>query len=146
MNARRQGAVVYWIAPMSRLFSREEADAMLPYVAPLLWQARELKQEHDQHAKRLEELQVQAKGNGHGIDVDVQRARAAQQQAAIGINALVAQVKEKDVEVKDVDLGLIDFRSEREGRVVYLCWKLGEERVDWWHELDTGYASRQRLD
>ncbi|MGH7488523.1 MAG: DUF2203 domain-containing protein [bacterium] len=48
-------------------------------------------------------------------------------------------------ELKGVDEGLIDFPSEREGQTVYLCWKLGEERIEWWHELDTGFAGRQRL-
>ena len=43
-------------------------------------------------------------------------------------------------------MGLADLRRERERREVYLCWKLGEERVSFWHELHTGYASRQPLD
>jgi hypothetical protein len=62
------------------------------------------------------------------------------------INALIERVKAMGAEVKDLDLGLIDFRAQKDGRVVYLCWKLGEERVEWWHELNTGYASRERLD
>lgn len=131
---------------MSRLFTREEADNLLPHIAPLLWQARELKKEHDGHAAKIEALQTQAKSNGHGIDVELARARTGQQQAAMAINGLIERVKAQGAEVKDVDMGLIDFRSQKDGRVVYLCWKLGEERVEWWHELNTGYASRERLD
>lgn len=131
---------------MSRLFTREEADNILPHIAPLLWQARELKKQHDECAAQTEALQAQAKGNGHGIDVEHARARAGQQQAAMEINAIIERVKALGAEVKDVDIGLIDFRAQKDGRVVYLCWKLGEERVEWWHELNTGYASRERLD
>ncbi len=131
---------------MSRLFTREEADEILPHIAPLLWQGRGLKQEHDACVKRLEEIEQQAKGNGHGTDVEAASARSRQQQAVVAINEIIERVKKMDIEVKDLDIGLIDFRSEKDGRVVYLCWKLGEEKVEWWHELDTGYASRQPLD
>jgi hypothetical protein len=50
------------------------------------------------------------------------------------------------IELKDPEQGLIDFRSIREGREVYLCWKLGEERVSHWHEIDAGFAGRQALE
>jgi hypothetical protein len=131
---------------MSRTFTREEADGLLPHIAPLLWQARELKKKHDECVAQVEALQAQAKGNGHGIDVELVRARSGQQQSAVEINAIIERVKAMGAEVKDIEMGLIDFRHEKDGRVVYLCWKLGEERVEWWHELNTGFASRQRLD
>ena len=50
------------------------------------------------------------------------------------------------VEVKDLDTGLCDFTAHRDGRDVLLCWRLGEKRVGWWHELHTGVAGRQPLD
>jgi hypothetical protein len=50
------------------------------------------------------------------------------------------------VELKDYVQGLVDFPAEREGRVVYLCWRLGEPAVEFWHEVDAGYTGRQRLD
>ena len=49
-------------------------------------------------------------------------------------------------ELKDIEQGLIDFRTEREGREVYLCWKLGEPDIRWWHELDAGFAGRRPLE
>jgi hypothetical protein len=119
---------------------------MLAEIAPLLWKARQLKQEHDEFASELLALQNQAKGNGHGIDADLARARSGQQQAALGINGIIERVNKMGVEVKDVDMGLVDFRSNLNGREVYLCWKLGEEHIAFWHDLDTGYASRQPLD
>lgn len=128
------------------LFSRDEADAMLPQVAPLLWQAQRLKQEHDEAQEELGALEVKSRGNGHGLDTEVSRARQAAQRAATAINGIIERVKTMGIEVKDLDIGLIDFPSQRDGRPVYLCWKLGEERVSWWHELHTGYAFRQPLE
>jgi hypothetical protein len=49
------------------------------------------------------------------------------------------------VEFKDYGQGLVDFPAEREGRLVYLCWRLGEPAVEFWHEVDAGYAGRQPL-
>jgi len=49
------------------------------------------------------------------------------------------------VELKDPRQGLIDFRGNRDGRVVYLCWRLGEGDIAYWHELDAGFQGRQRL-
>jgi hypothetical protein len=50
------------------------------------------------------------------------------------------------VEIKDYVQGLVDFPAERDGRVVCLCWRLGEPAVEFWHEVDAGYAGRQPLD
>jgi hypothetical protein len=47
--------------------------------------------------------------------------------------------------LKDLNLGLLDFPSLREGREVYLCWRYGEETVEYWHDTDAGYAGRQKL-
>ena len=61
------------------------------------------------------------------------------------LNDLVEELKEIGVELKDYRLGLIDFVGKHEGREIYLCWKLGEERVDHWHELHDGFAGRQPI-
>jgi hypothetical protein len=49
------------------------------------------------------------------------------------------------VVVKDVNTGLVDFPSQRDGREVFLCWRYGEERVAYWHDLDAGVAGRQEV-
>jgi hypothetical protein len=128
------------------LFSRDEAEAMLPQIAPLLWQAQRLKRDHDEAQEQLAALEAKGRGNGHGLDADVARARLAIQKAATAINGIIDRTRGMGIEVKDLDLGLVDFRSQMGDREVYLCWKLGEEHVAWWHELDTGYASRQPLE
>jgi len=48
--------------------------------------------------------------------------------------------------IKDFNAGLIDFPHEHEGRIIYLCWKLGEDDLGWWHEIDDGFAGRQPID
>jgi hypothetical protein len=129
-----------------RLFSHEEAEAMLPEIAPLMWQAQRLKQEHDRAQQELAKIELKGRGNGHSLDAEAAEVQQTIQRAAAEINAIMARVQAMDVEVKDLDLGLVDFPSQRDDRVVYLCWKLGEEGIGWWHELDSGYASRQRLE
>jgi len=56
------------------------------------------------------------------------------------------ELAELGVEFKDYVQGLVDFPAERDGRAVYLCWRLGEPAVEYWHEIDAGYAGRQPLD
>jgi hypothetical protein len=58
---------------------------------------------------------------------------------------LAVELAELGVELKDDFTGLIDFRSRMDGREVYLCWRLGEPVVAFWHELDAGFAGRQKL-
>jgi hypothetical protein len=58
---------------------------------------------------------------------------------------LVGELEDLGVELKDHNTGLIDFRSRLDGREVYLCWRLGEATVAFWHELDAGFAGRQKL-
>lgn len=128
-----------------RRFSLEEAEALLPHLAPVLWQMRELKHKHDLLERKLAELGVKMKSNGRLLDRELKETREGMEAAANEIKVLVSRVGEMGCELKDIDMGLIDFRSERDGREVYLCWKLGEERIAWWHELHSGYASRQPL-
>lgn len=56
------------------------------------------------------------------------------------------EIQELGVHLKDLDMGLCDFPYMMDGRIVYLCWKLGEQEVRWWHETTSGYGSRKPLD
>ena len=59
--------------------------------------------------------------------------------------AAVARIDALGITLRDIERGLIDFPALASGRQVWLCWELGEERVDFWHELDTGFGSRRPL-
>ena len=63
-----------------------------------------------------------------------------------GVVAPVAELNALGVEIKGLDVGLVDFPGEMEGRPVYLCWRYGEPSVSHWHELETGFSGRQPID
>jgi hypothetical protein len=75
---------------------------------------------------------------------DVQRRQIEAHGLAGRIGAALDEVAALGVEVKGVD-GLVDFRTRRDGEVVYLCWRFGEDRIAHWHDLDGGFAGRQAI-
>jgi len=130
----------------AKRFTLEDAEALLPYLAPALYQLQRVKHEHDEALQHLTALGQKTKSNGHGMDTGLAQARQTVDRTSALINGLIEKVQEMGCELKDPDTGLVDFRAERGGREVYLCWKLGEEHVAHWHELDTGFAGRQPLE
>ena len=71
---------------------------------------------------------------------------AAYINALIRLSECVNELDEIGVQLKDYERGLIDFPSLRDGRIVLLCWQLGEgDHLEWWHDVETGFAGRQRL-
>ncbi len=107
---------------------------------------RERKLEHDHLRRTAVELESKMRSNGHLLDSELRRAREGIERTAREVNEMIEQVHELGCEVKDIDMGLIDFRTEMGGKEVYLCWKLGEEHIRWWHELEAGFAARRPLD
>ena len=126
-----------------RLFTVEEASALLPRLIPILTELRAQKAALDDVRLSLARLTPAMRGNGHGAEAVELEQRIRELVTEIG--AGVHQIAEEGVEVKDLDQGLIDFPSPREGRIVYLCWHLGEDRIAFWHEVDTGFAGRRPL-
>jgi hypothetical protein len=129
-----------------RQFTRDEAERLVPRLADLLIQLQERKHDYDEHEARVAELTVKMHGNGHMLDSELHAAQASLEHAAAEVNRLVEQIHDLRCELKGIEEGLIDFRTEMHGREVYLCWKLGEDAITWWHELDTGFAGRQPLE
>lgn len=127
-----------------RLFTLEEALALLPIVRRLLQEARDLKREMEERGRELERLTQASSGNGH-LTSRVAAARRELESAVARLQARLEEIERLGVEVKGIDEGLVDFRSLREGRVVYLCYRLGEETIAYWHELESGFAGRQPL-
>jgi hypothetical protein len=94
----------------------------------------------------LDALGRQARSNGHGdMDRRLRDARSAAGKVREAIHNLLASIAEKDIEVRDVDMGLVDFPAEREGRDIWLCWRPGERAVAYWHEIDRGFRDRKPL-
>ena len=129
-----------------RLFTLEEANALLPRLNDLLFQIQESKAKHDRLEEQAEEYAEHVSSNGHVVEKKLNETRQELAQAAAAVNSLIERVNELGCEVKDMDEGLVDFRTQRDGRDVYLCWKLGEPEIRWWHERETGFAGRRPLE
>lgn len=132
----------------TRLFTIDEANELLPRIRRILSQLQEARQ-------RLQETQEQLsdrvhggpRANGHAApNSEMARLMTASEDAQSQIGAAAAAIEELGGELKDPDRGMVDFRSMRDGRVVYLCWLTEEPRVTYWHELDGGYRGRQRIE
>jgi hypothetical protein len=135
------------VPPAPRLFTLAEAEALLPTVVPILEAIRDARLELRAAEAEIGQRLAPVRGNGHHVDEGaVKRLRDQAARAAAALRRRAADLEALGVELKDPDAGLIDFRAERGGRVVYLCWRLGEPRIDWWHDLDAGFAGRQRLE
>ena len=126
-----------------KLYTVEEARALVPRLRVLLTALQVEKQQLDAALSALSELTPAMRANGHALAA-LQHERR--------ITELTASMREKimettalDIEIKDLDAGLVDFFSLRDGRVVYLCWRVDEPTVAHWHELDTGFAGRRPL-
>ena len=128
----------------SRLFTLDEALALLPTVRQLVLEIQAAKLLMEQKSAELDRIADLSGGNGH-MAADLASARHSVQAAAAELERLIGELDSIGAVLKGIDEGLIDFPSEREGRVVYLCWRLGEETIAYWHDMDTGFAGRQPL-
>jgi len=128
-----------------RVFTLDEANALLPRVRELMGRLQAAKRELDSLGAELDTLLGASESNGHASAGRVLVVREQTAKAAAALDGLLRQVQELGVEVKGIEQGLVDFPSLREGRLVYLCWQAGEDRVMYWHDLDAGFAGRQPL-
>lgn len=126
-----------------RLFDHAEASALIPVLRPLLRSLQEQKREHDELRKRLEPYSAAMRTNGHATAVAPIEGRIAELIDAM--HETVQEIQNMGVEVKDLDMGLVDFPALRDDRIVYLCWMVDEPEIAFWHDLDTGIAGREPL-
>lgn len=123
-----------------KFFSINEANEMLPIVRPKLERLRFL---HQRIAALREQAKEAASASEFGGGIE---GGAIYVQALLDIGQIAAGLAEDGVQLKDHHRGLIDFPCLRDGRIVLLCWQLGErEEIEWWHETEAGFAGRQRL-
>ena len=126
------------------LFTVAEANALLPEIVPLLMEMRARKVELDAALATLETLTPAMRLNGHAAEARAVEARI--HELSMELAAGVDHLRDQGIEIKSIDHGLIDFPSVRGGRVVFLCWRLGEgPAIRYWHEIDAGFAGRQAL-
>jgi hypothetical protein len=118
---------------VSRLYTVEEANRTLPYVRAIVGEVRE----------RYKRIQDRGQRHRDG-DSEVRAALKTEIRVqAERIHACMEELEEIGAELKDYDLGLVDFPAELEGRRILLCWKFDENEVHHWHEERDGYEGRQ---
>lgn len=126
-----------------KLFTLEQATAMLPLLRAILRDITELAENLRDRHQRLLQLQNAQMTPGHQEEMDHLVKEFERDQERMG--ELENEVRELGVELKDYFTGLVDFRALMDGREVYLCWKLDEPEITHWHELEAGFAGRRKL-
>jgi hypothetical protein len=122
-----------------RLFTPDEANAMLPILIPLIEGMLRARDELLALQPELQQALEKAIRNGNS------RVSGKALEAMNSLKEIVAEIDALGIEVKDVNRGLVDFPSLRDGEVVYLCWFFGEQEVAYWHTTESGFAGRQPL-
>jgi hypothetical protein len=133
---------------MGKRFSHAEAQSLIPQVDRLLRDALSLKIEYENAERALHDFSERIMLMG-GIVVDREKAiqeKDRRESAAGRLRAVVEEVQEIGCLIKDLDIGLIDFPTLFRGTEVYLCWKLGEPGIQFWHGVDEGFRGRKPID
>ena len=132
---------------MSKQFTLREAQSLLPQVERLMQQAMDLKLEYDSaaaaHTKLKERVHMMGGMLVNGRDAVETRAR--REASSKLLKKALEEILEIGVEIKDLDSGLIDFPTRFRGRDVYLCWKMGESDIEFWHG-EEGFRGRKPID
>ena len=129
-----------------KIFTPAEANAALPLVRAITTDLVQLSQDVIQRRQRLAVL-LAARADGP-VDLyteELQQMQDELERDAAQLEAYVEELRDLGVEPKSGPAGLIDFPCMYNGRLVFLCWQIGEPAVHFWHELDAGYAGRQEL-
>ena len=136
--------------PAPKWFTVEEADQVLPEVRDLVRVLREIQQRIRtlQEKKAVEEL-CWLKEDGTvspNARAELERLELEHRKELAEFEAALAQMDRIGAHLKDLDEGLIDFFARRNEERVFLCWKQGEDRIRWWHDLESGFAGRRPME
>ena len=130
---------------MPHYFTVNEANGALPRLRQWLTRLQTRRRRLDEVQGQLAELAVKAAANGNLLEEEVHATQREAQRLDDELNKLIAKINDLGCELEDVGQGLVDFPAMRDGREVHLCWRLGEEKVAFWHELEAGFGGRQPL-
>jgi hypothetical protein len=129
-----------------RYFTLEEANDALAELRPLAEQMVEQRRELVEAQGRRASLGAQVGANGGDLTPsDFAEADDELERAASSLARCIEQIQAAGVLIKDLDRGLLDFPSVREGEEILLCWHVGEEEIQYWHSRDEGFAGRKPL-
>ena len=131
-----------------KTFTLAEAQRLLAVLKSLLKRAMDGKQVIEEIEKELQELNHRILLSG-GLFVDVPkiaRRRAERDKAVQNTKDAMAEVEAIGVQIKDLDIGLLDFPCVVDDQIVLLCWKFGEDKIEFWHGLEEGFRGRKPID
>ena len=131
-----------------KTFTLDEAHSLLPILSSLLKRSMDGKGMIEDVEKELQDLKHRILLSG-GLLVDVPavaRRRAERDKAFQNIKDTLAEIDAIGVQVKDLDIGLLDFPCAAGDEIVLLCWKYGEERIEFWHGMEEGFQGRKPID
>ena len=132
----------------TRTFTLDEAKLLLPVLESLLRTAISGKKLMEEVDGELQELshRIFLNGGTHVDVVAIARRKAERAKAEQRAKDALAEIDSIGVQVKDIDIGLLDFPCEVDGKTVLLCWKMGENSITHWHGTDEGFAGRKLID
>jgi hypothetical protein len=124
-----------------KIFSVEEANVLLPTVRGVLLAIKRAHGRLLAYREAAKDAAKGAEGGGGGMP-----GGSRYVSHLIELTTRTSELEELGVQLKDYERGLIDFPSLRDGRVILLCWQLGEgDQIEWWHDVEAGFAGRQPL-
>ncbi|MDQ2950062.1 MAG: DUF2203 domain-containing protein [Acidobacteriota bacterium] len=125
-----------------------EAESLLPELERLLRSCLQGKHDYDEADEELRGVATRITLAGGMVIVRerVAEVRARKESAARAIKSSVEKIEQIGCHIKDLNLGLVDFPTLYRDKEVYLCWKLGESGIDFWHHTDDGFSGRQAVD
>ena len=119
-------------------YTRDEARALLPVLREWLGRLEALRLEFELDEQRL------AGSRPEGHDVGGALANSSVKRLA-DIKDVLRKFQDREIQIKDLERGLIDFPALMGGKEVFLCWEKAEEDIEFWHDIDSGYAGRERI-
>ena len=124
-----------------KLFTIQEANALLPSVRTIVGNIQKAHRQVARYADDAKKAAEAAEKGGGGVSAGLVYA-----QALTNLTGQISELEILGVQLKDFERGLVDFPSLRDGRVVLLCWQMGEgDELEWWHDVDAGFAGRTPL-
>jgi hypothetical protein len=133
---------------VTRYFTLQQAERLLPDVERAIREAIGLKADYQQAETELRSAMQRVMMLG-GVDLNrgaFMELRTRREAQAERLKAVIDQIHEVGCLVKDLDIGLIDFPTLFRGEEVYLCWKLGEDGIAFWHGMEEGFRGRKAID
>jgi hypothetical protein len=131
--------------PGKKYFTVEQANATLPLVRAIIQDITELARDLRDRHERLSRLHPGERGRSEAHQEELLQAQTDIERGKDRMIEYERELRDLGVELKDYFVGLIDFPCWMNGCEVYLCWRLGETEVAYWHELDAGFSGRKRL-